>query len=458
MKKEYISGKYNPFELNAIWFDSNVLKELIPESLECVSPFSFYIKSIALLVKYILQTLLRTSVILWFQGVNRWRSYDKKVVFVIPTNNNQKAVKTVLSELGRGGKQVEIIDAGVSYQFFPMITISLFSFLYLLWLTNEYRLRDDFVKRIMLFNLSSFVFSPGVTRFYKKALLRYRPECVVLANDHMYYCKCLELVCEEYGIRTIYVQHASVSYAFPELHFTYSFLDGIDSFRKYTGNGKKNYGCAILLGALRYDALSSYRVNRDDHIRDCIGVAINDIDDNAIVNDFCNKILERYPNKTLRVRSHPALKNKPFVFDKKDRIIYKCATDESIVDYLDRIDIQLSGDSGVHFDAIIGGVASIGFNFSVGRYEDNYGYVKNGLIQFAETTDEVYRLLDLKNQKIQMDLINYYDASYGKSYAGSCSRILSEFIVHNYDLKYLVTTYGLEKYFEGGNVSYIFPR
>jgi hypothetical protein len=377
---------------------------------------------------------------------------------MVPTINNQKTVFTILSELKKVSKDYVVVDTGIDYQNYPMISICLKSSQYLVWLTKKYKQCGDFEKRIILFNLSSFVFSPGVTWFYKKTLMEYRPECIILANDHMYYCKSLELVCEDYGIRTIYVQHASVSYAFPELHFTYSFLDGVDSLMKYSDGNKTCRGDVFLLGALRYDSLSKYRVTRNDNRRNRIGVAINDLDDNNVVNYFCNKLLERYPGLDLVIRSHPAMKNRPFAFDAKDRIEYKCATEESIVDYLDKIDIQISGDSGVHFDAIIGGVPTFAFNFTTSSFEDNYGYVKKGLIKYAKTIEVALNLLQCNDLEPPRELIEYYDASFGKTYAGKCAGIVSEFIINGYSIDFLASKYGVEQRRKDGLVYYIFPE
>ena len=58
-------------------------------------------------------------------------------------------------------------------------------------------------------------------------ILRENPQLklIVLANDHITSCRCLIELAEKYGIKTLYVQHASITERFPPLHFSYSFLD-----------------------------------------------------------------------------------------------------------------------------------------------------------------------------------------------------------------------------------------
>lgn len=459
-KKKYILNKYDPFELSSIWFDErSSLRSLVPKDLKVDTPFSFYLKSLMLLLRIIVKNII-VNPTRTLRGVSHnWKQLDDELVFFAPTANNKKAIAPIVSELTKCSKSFVVMDKAFDNKYYPMVSIATVSLRYLLWFTCRYKHLDEFEKKIVLYNLSFFIISPGVTWFYMNILEKYKPQCIVLANDHMAYCRSLALVCEDYDIKTIYVQHASVSNAFPELHFSYSFLDGKDSFRKYIEDGKKSKGNIILIGAIRYDALSSYRVNRKDYIRKCVGIAINDLDNNEIVNSFCNKLLKAYPDISLKVRSHPALKNTPFVFDNKDRIFYNCATDEGIIDYLDSIDIQISGDSGVHFDAIIGGVPTLVYNFTANSFEDNYGYVKNGLVQLAKTIDQTLSMIGKPREIVASDdIIGFYDASYGKKHAGYCSKLVAEFISNNYSIDFLKIAYGMVENNANGQVYYYFPN
>ena len=431
MNKKYISGKYNPFKINEIIFDKRSgYWRMIPNDFQRSSVLWMIILSLYVLVKCIGKSLLKPH-------KNSYRDlYDNKLLFVLPTLNNQRALQKVIDSVQTKKNNVRVVNQN----FYSELFVALNSLLYLPRLWKEYKNLTNEERRITLYYRYSFVFSPGLIAFYFRILKKYRPECVILSNDHIYITKSLELVCEDLGIKTIYVQHASVSYAFPELHFTYSFLDGKDSYLKYTAEGKKSTGNIIMLGAARYDKLSSYRINRSLKKRDCIGIAINDLDDNTITNDFCNKILEANPNIKIKIRSHPALKNTPFVFDKKERIIYTCATDEGIIDYLDSIDFQISGDSGVHFDAIIGGVNTVAFNFSNSNFSYNYGYIKSKLIKYAKNIEQVY---EFSNSKPDISAVRFFDESYQKSYSGKCSQIITDFILNGYSIEYLKNNYGL---------------
>ena len=425
MNWNYCSGKYNPFEINKIYFDKRSgFVKLIPESFQKKSILWLIVLSIYHVVREIAASILKPY-------RNSFKDlYDNKILFILPSVNNQRALKKVIDFVKNEKDNVRIATQG----FYSRLYVAVMSVFYLPQLWKEFHKCTNEEKRLTLYYVSNYVFTPGLVRFYFRILNKYRPECVILSNDHINFAKSLELVCEDMGIKTLYVQHASVSYAFPELHFSHSFLDGEDAYRKYTAEGKKCTGEIIVLGAARYDDISTYRKDRDPKKRNCIGVAINLLDDNKITNDFCNKILDKHPEIKIKIRSHPALKYKPFVFDNKERIIYTCATDENIIDYLNSIDFQVAGDSGVHFDSIIGGVNTVAYNFSKSVFSDNYQYVKRGLIKYAETIEQV---IEYSSVKPDISTVRYYDESYQKTYSGKCSKIIAEFILGGYEKKWL---------------------
>ena len=305
MKREFCEGKYNPFEVNKIYFDkrSGFIK-FIPKGFKKNNTFWLIIFSMYYVIRDFVAALLKPRKAS-FKDI-----YNNKILFVLPSVNNQRALERVIDIVKNKKDIVKVVKQG----FYSRFYIAFVSIFYLPSLWKEFKKHTKEDKRIALYYLNPLILSPGLVSFYVRILKKYQPECIVLSNDHIYTTKCLELVCEDLGIKTIYVQHASVSYAFPELHFSYSFLDGKDSYIKYTAEGKKCTGEIILLGAARYDTLSEYRIRRTNKNRKCIGIAINMLDDNKKVNDFCNNILSKYPEIKIKIRSHPALKYKPFVF------------------------------------------------------------------------------------------------------------------------------------------------
>ena len=445
IRKNYINGKYDPLELNAILLDSRAgFGKLIPDDFQKIQLWHYVISSLRFLYRNIKNSLLQAPSKYKFAWITKYGYlYNNTLLFNLPTVNNQKAYEKIIANVERVKDNVRIITE-FSYDNYPKLWIYVISFFYLPFLWLKFKKSSNADRRIIAYNLYDFIIAPGLTFFYFSICRRYKPECVLLSNDHRIFTKTLELVCEDCGIKTIYVQHASVSYAFPELHFTYSFLDGMDALQKYTDGDKQSKGNIFLLGAIRYDGLSAYRLSRRSFYRGCIGVAINLLDDNNITNKVCNLLLEKYPNVKLKIRSHPAMLNNPFLFDNSDRIIYTCASNESMVDYLDSIDLQIASDSGIHFDAIIGGVKTVAYNLSKSVFGDNYNYVKNGMLAYAndfETLDQI--ISSSYDNIVDENIVRFYDEAFGKTYAGRCSEIVSEFILNGFNIESLHNRYGL---------------
>ncbi len=127
------------------------------------------------------------------------------------------------------------------------------------------------------------------------------------------------------------------------------------------------------------------------------------------------------------------------------RFHYTCATDESMIDYLDSIDVQISNDSGVHLDAILGGVRTIAYNLSHYEYGDNYEYLKNGLICLATDINQLVSFIKDNNTTVDTEVVRLYDESYNKSYSGHCSDIISDFILSGFDMEKLSTKFNLKQ-------------
>lgn len=438
--------KYDIFNINNIILSPEAMMDkLIPAGFQHSSFVYCVYSSMLWLLKNIVVTLFKSPLRYKIAGIKAYSHlYDRKILFHLPSLNNIRSLRNVINSVRKEKDNVVVVNNIGDYETYPVLCMNIISLCYLPVLWKGFVKLNQRDRKLVCFYMQHFVYTPGFVWFYDRMLRQYKPECVVLSNDHTYITKPLELLCEDYNVPCLYVQHASVSYAFPELHFSHSFLDGVDALNKYNSEGKCSKGEIILLGACRYDALSEYRMKRKKFRRGCIGIGINEVDDNRIADEVCERLLQYFPDIRIKIRMHPAMKKSPFVFSNKERIIYTCATDESIIDYLDSIDLQISNDSGVHLDAVLGGVRSIAYNLSHSSFGDNYEYVKNGLLYLADGIEQLFRFVENEDYlPIDTLKVREYDDSYGKNYAGHCSDIIADFIIHNLDINYLKTKYNM---------------
>lgn len=441
--------KYDPVSLNAICFLSEEIDEKQSQMNMC--GICFYILVVFHLVCTIVKEIGRIisffSIRYWFKGYTYFsQKLDGKIVFVVPPLNDYRSLKRVIDVVSENKTNVLVLDKKEYFIAFPRLLIlvkSFFSIFQLLY--NVSSLPSD-MRYIAYKHINTLFLSSGFTYCARKVLVESSPECVVFANDHSYDRKALILLTEDLGLKTIYIQHASVSTAFPELHTTYSFLDGMDVLEKYTSGKKEIYGKIVLIGAMRYDSLRLYSINRKCYKRNCIGVAINPIDDIGNVIKFCNQLLDDLNDLKIKIRLHPEMRGKCSDFGNNDRIICISAKDEDIKDYLDSIDLQIAGNSGIHLDAFFGGVPTFVYNFSNLKYVDSFDYVNNGMIEFVNSVEKVESYVkDLPTDIVNSRLIKTYDESYEKSYMGQCSEIVANFIISGCDFNQFQKVNNLNK-------------
>tara|TARA_E500000331_G_scaffold326141_1_gene344053 strand:- start:288 stop:1073 length:786 start_codon:yes stop_codon:yes gene_type:complete len=75
----------------------------------------------------------------------------------------------------------------------------------------------------------SYMFIP----YFLEELDRIQPKLIILSNDHSIYARSLRITAEILEIKTLYIQHASVSKIFPPLEFDYALLDGNVAYQNY---------------------------------------------------------------------------------------------------------------------------------------------------------------------------------------------------------------------------------
>lgn len=452
-----MNSKLDVFEINRIFLEPDApFLRLIPKGFKHTSISYCVIVSIFRILRNMLKILLFAPLKYKFSVVESFAHiYDGTILFRAPTLNNIRSMSSIIEEVKKERSNVKVVEDSLPYDAYPIFLMDIISLIRLPLFWKQFKNQNKDNRLIVNYNLTNFIYTPGVVWFYERILKYHRPECVILANDHTFITKPLLLLCEKYDIPCIYVQHASVSYAFPELRFSYSFLDGFDAFKKYACKGKYSKGNIILLGAARYDNLSKYRNGRNKQLRKCIGVSINKVDDNLIVDQMCSELLHNFPDWKIKIRSHPSMKQSPFIFTEKQRIIYTCATDESIIDYIDSIDVHIANDSGVHLDAILGGVRSIAYNMSRFPYGDNYQYVKNGLIYLAKDVSQVCLFVEESNfLASSVEAVRQYDESYEKNYEGNCQNIIAKFIINGVDMAWLKMNYKMKEAIYNNTVYY----
>lgn len=262
--------------------------------------------------------------------------------------------------------------------------------------------------------------------FFDKVISLTNPRLVLMSNDHNVPQRSLLSIAKVRGIKSAYVQHASVSSMFPKLSFNYCFLDGQVAKNTYEScelNGPKTE----IIPANRYVFLTGQKKPvRTNFIAKplVIGLAINELDDVNDVIRIINLMTENHLK--VRLRWHPGTG-----FRKAGAIRRLCLklpsvsiSDphyETVGKFIGKIGVLIAGNSSIHLEAAIGNILPIYFDMSRASVYDYYGYVKNGLSVEAKDESELLGLVGsaLNGElKLNTSAVRSYSATFETEWAG----------------------------------------
>lgn len=297
---------------------------------------------------------------------------------------------------------------------------------YIFSLIRLYRKSNKEDKSLIIKYFTRLWTTYGLYKVAGEMLDKYNVKVLVLANDHNDINRCLILNALEKGIKTVYVQHASVKKGFPRLDFTYSFLDGQESLDKYLHAGKPN-GEVYLSGGVRFDFLYDKIVKRNEEVKK-IGVAINMLDDFEKVKNLCLFLKEEgYDDLTLR--PHPRYQHLDSEWLIKNNIAISNPKEESSFDFIANIDFMISNESAIHLDASIMHCPTVLYNMSNNQILDDYNFIKNNLVKLAENGKVLLNFIKNKNEIfLNKEVLQYYNASSYSHLEGKLGETIAMFL------------------------------
>ncbi|MBE6335400.1 MAG: hypothetical protein E7066_01785 [Lentimicrobiaceae bacterium] len=297
---------------------------------------------------------------------------------------------------------------------------------YLFSLIKLYKKSNKEDKALILKYFTRLWTTYGLYKIAGEMLDKYKVKVLVLANDHNDINRCLIFNALEKGIKTVYVQHASVKRGFPKLDFTYSFLDGKESLEKYLYDGKPK-GEVYLSGGVRFDSLYDKIVKRNYETQR-IGIAINMLDDFEKIKSLC-LFLKNNNYNDLILRPHPRYQHLNSEWLINNNISISNPKEESSFDFISKIDFMISNESAIHLDASIMYCPTVLYNMSDNKVLDDYNFVKNNLVKLANTEDELLKFI--KNPKDVMptkEVLQYYNASSNSHLEGKLGITIARFL------------------------------
>lgn len=258
----------------------------------------------------------------------------------------------------------------------------------LIKVSNDKRLRKNTLRLIKVIALSKII-----RNLFKesKLLLQY--------NDHSPYNLMLHELAKKNGLKTMYIQHAPVSFKFPPLFHDFNILFSEDSLvkYKYTSGGVINNESVLKLFDFRIPKLGDLPTKLPKYILVCI----NKLDDLNMTKHALEKLIEH--GFSVKLRPHPA-DERNFKFNEKILITKK---GDSIWDDLSMAKAVIVNESAVPLESIYYDVPTYKLSSLNSDIHDNYNFLEHKLLlKDYKSIEEL--IIDLKENKIVWDKSKIY--------------------------------------------------
>ena len=343
----------------------------------------------------------------------------KDLIFFSTSVNNNNALRPIWTKL-----KPQEYSVWECENIFSETKIAIYSFLHLPSFFRMYEqlpVEDRLVVReYNYWFMNVYGYYKVIDKFLKKN--RNKIKLLVLANDHSPVNQCIIENCIKHNIKTMYVQHASIDEEFPPVRFTYSFLDGLDTYKKYASK-KKVSGTAILSGSSRFDVLKKQLC-----VSEYIGIAINELDDFSKIFDLCEFLIDNGITDVI-LRPHPRLELQKEDMERFNNlgILFSDAKVENSFSFIAKLKLLISNESSIHLDALLMNIPSIQYNFSKDSFKDVYSFVKKGVVPFCENYEKVLKEC-ISPHNVSPEIIKEWNAAYGTKYDGKVSDVIFNFI------------------------------
>jgi hypothetical protein len=272
--------------------------------------------------------------------------------------------------------------------------------------------------------------------YFERLLKETNPDYVIVSNDHNAANRVILALARNSGIKTVYMQHASVSKLFPALNVNYAFLDGefaLNIYRQCEHNlPNKNFLIE------NREAFLSGQKKKLEKVRGVkkhkIGVALNSLDS---IKDMV-KLIENLSllNIPIKVRWHPGLSKKTIkeLIDKIDK--YKVELSDPKADslkyFFSDMKCLISGNSSIHLEAALSDVFPIYYEVTPSDLKDYYGYVENRLARNCSSLVDLNKVIKEAMsgvESVNVSAIKFYSSTYSTRWEGQEGELVAETMI-----------------------------
>lgn len=387
--------------------------------------------------------LSRVSIFLYniISRISLQKSNSKKIDYVLysGTKNQYDSLFGSFSALIKHSSVLNVLDGrwlkssnkNEKYiKFTPMIVVVSF-FLFVYRSPSLYkRLKGEGLSYSINLYFDRFCSVYYYLPFFLDLLTTAKPKFVLMSNDHSPANRSLLFVAKSLGIKTVYMQHASVSNLFPKLEFDYSFLDGVNAYEIYKAIDLTEKTESLVSFSDKYIFLTGQKKNviknniRRVNFEQGCGVGFSHLDSNDFIIKVIESLLGVFAQCYIRLHpSHP-IESINFIrnnFINNNSIMFSAGKDELLKDFLEPVSVFFGSGTSLHLEVALSGVRCFYIENAGIKNNDYYGYERTGLVIPINIDDiTLAHFLDfgLEQNENEMRAIKKYSATYNTEWFG----------------------------------------
>jgi len=252
----------------------------------------------------------------------------------------------------------------------------------------------------------------------------------MIISDHQMVTRDIIKSGKRNNIKTIYVQHASVTERFPELIMDYAFLEGNDAKDKYLQISNGNTSTIIeLVGILKLDGIIN--TSGEESSINTIGLCTNEFDDLEIADQLIGLLKGSFE---VCLRPHPR-DGRYFVWKEmanKHDILFSESKTQGPAAFLKEVNCVVSYNCNIIIESLI--LNKPTFSFQLGQKDfDHYGFLAHDIVKHFTNGDAL--LKEISNIRISPNAINwkkklkYYCDTIDTPFEGKTQALMTELFV-----------------------------
>ena len=247
---------------------------------------------------------------------------------------------------------------------------------------------------------------------YSKFLFKkLKPKAILVANDHSALPLGFASAARSLGIKTMYIQHAHITYDLPYLRFDLAILDGECALDIYKDQGSIGNTKIIYRGLEgREREMNTKPLQQNKQLS--VGLFVNIFEAQDLYKVLEDLLSNSFVNNVI-LREHPA-----FPLDIKQSDLPKnvslAAHETSLWDDALKCDLVVGGNSSFHLSVLKFGVPTVFYNDLDYIKYDDYSFIKHDIVYEVENL----KSLDLRHVAKYYDdqqwikRFQYFDAGY----------------------------------------------